>query len=99
MIRFINLKGQMYPNGTEPSFSFYSTITDTFYNFNGSQYCDSWEEFEESYNEEANDENWKEDQSLERFKRLVPVDFFNAPVNKSLGEIPRLGTQKIRNKI
>ncbi len=71
MIRFINLKGQIYLED-EPCFAFYNTITDEFITLIGNQTWDDWKEFEKDYYSSNITHNW----DIDRFKSLIPEDFF-----------------------
>lgn len=76
MIRFINLKGQIFLEETFV-FAWYDTITDTFQTFNGSQTWDSWDDF--VFDCEL-DENFirkvgSEDTKLRRYLSLFPARF------------------------
>lgn len=68
MIRFINLKGQIYLDDSI-CFAFYNTVNDRFCTFNESQVWDSIDEFAADY--EGND--------LKRFISLIPGDVLAAP--------------------
>ncbi len=76
MIRFIDLKGQMYFSKqykTDPCFAFYDTIVDRFMNFCDSEIWDTWEEFQEAYRQTSPCGL----KGIERYKRLIPNDYFN----------------------
>jgi hypothetical protein len=60
MIKFINLGSQIYPNDPETnSFAFYDTLTDRFLTYGGVQAWDSWEDFEDDF-EEKEGVDWEE---------------------------------------
>ena len=65
MIRFIDLGKQIGLDEEWPrEFCFWSTVSDRFLEFQGSQVWSSWRDFESDYDED--------DQMLERLKGLCP---------------------------
>ena len=63
MIRFVDVRGQ----GLQYRFSFWSTSSDSFRQFDGQQAWDTFDEFKEAYNGDE----------LERYKSLCPEWVFS----------------------
>lgn len=73
MIRFLNLKNQICEGQND--FAFFDTISDEILTFGGMQVFSSLSEFEEAYNE------YRGRYPIQRFKVLIPRDFFEATKN------------------
>ena len=78
MIIFLNLKGQICKDLN--SFAFYDTVSNTFCGFGDEheQIFSSIESFKREYSEEQKETT----RPLSRFIRLIPDDFFDAPVTE-----------------
>lgn len=68
MVVYIHIGNQILSE--DNSFSFYNTVTDRFFEFNGYQVFDSKEDFIDSYKDSEVSKNYE----LERFINKIPND-------------------------
>lgn len=78
MIRFIDLRGQIYTSENDPCFTWFNTVTEVFMEFDGSNHFLSLDEFIQAYNADVlrNESQYP----LERFLRLIPDGYFELAV-------------------
>lgn len=74
MLRFIDLKGQIYPLDSDPCFAWFSTVTDMFEDFDGKQHWNSLEAFIHDYKHTS--QLYKIPNPLERYLNLIPEGYF-----------------------
>ncbi|MFD2874056.1 hypothetical protein ACFS5N_16355 [Mucilaginibacter ximonensis] len=73
MIRFIDLRGQIYLDD-DPCFAWFTTICDRFHTFNDNQHWNSLESFISDYKAQAAVQDIAD--PLERYLRLIPEGYF-----------------------